>query len=125
MDKNELITLDAAKALGDVVLTREMIESPEFAASYEQVLALADAIKAVTDKIKENISNIVTATYEEDGTQPISNDKYNFTYVAPTIATSVDSAKLKKDFPDVYKECLKTSSKKASLRVTERKTVED
>lgn len=45
------------------------------------------------------------------------SDILNLTYVAETTATSIDSAKLKKKYPDIAAECSKTSKKSAYVKV--------
>lgn len=45
------------------------------------------------------------------------NDVIKVTYVAPTTRTSIDSAKLKKEYPDVAEVCTKSSEVKASVRI--------
>mgnify|MGYP005758409777 CR=1 FL=1 len=46
-----------------------------------------------------------------------TSDILNITYVAATTSTSIDSAKLKKKYPDIAAECSKTSNKKAYIKV--------
>lgn len=52
------------------------------------------------------------------GIKKFTSDILNITYVAETTSTSIDSAKLKKKYPDIAAECSKTSNKKAYIRVS-------
>lgn len=45
-------------------------------------------------------------------------EKVSITYVAPLTRTTVDSKALQTRYPDVYKDCQKTSLTKASVRIT-------
>lgn len=45
------------------------------------------------------------------------NEELKITYVKPVVRNSIDTNKLKVDYPDVYKDCLKTSETKGSIRI--------
>ena len=55
---------------------------------------------------------------EKNGIKLFENDKVKFMYIAPTTRTSIDSAKLKKELPDVAEKYSKTSNVSASVRIT-------
>lgn len=118
---NDLVTIKNLSALADLPVTRELVESNDFGAQYAALKEAIDALTAAKKAIDGKVSEVIAPLYEEDGTTTISNEKYNFTYCAATTSLTVDSAKLKKEFPDVYKQCVKTSQRAASLRVTEKK----
>lgn len=54
---------------------------------------------------------------EQYNIKKFESDVLNITYVAPTTTTSVDSTKLKKKYPDIYKECSKTSNRSAYITI--------
>lgn len=54
---------------------------------------------------------------EDYGIKKFESDVLNITYVAATTSTSVDSAKLKKKYPDIAEECSKVSNKSAYVKV--------
>ena len=58
------------------------------------------------------------AAMEQNGLTSFENEHIKLTYVAPTTRTAIDSARLKKEMPEVAKEYTKTSNVKASLRIT-------
>ena len=70
---------------------------------------LEETEKALKVKLKEAMENCNIKKFE--------SDILNITYVAETTATSIDSAKLKKKYPDVAAECSKTSKKSAYVKV--------
>ena len=55
---------------------------------------------------------------EANGVQSYETDKLKVTYVAPSTRTTIDSAKLKKEHPALAEAYSKTSTTKASLRIT-------
>ena len=54
---------------------------------------------------------------EKYGVKKFESDILNITYVAESVATSIDSAKLKKLHPDIAEECSKVSKKSAYIKV--------
>ncbi|MCI6278086.1 MAG: hypothetical protein MR639_15415 [Clostridium sp.] len=71
------------------------------------------AIKEESDKLKTNLLEAM----EQHGISKWDNDVMTITYVAATTRTSVDSTKLKKELPEVFKEYTKTSNVKSSIRI--------
>ena len=55
---------------------------------------------------------------EQNGVTSFENDRIKLTYVAPTTRTAIDSARLKKELPEIAEKYAKTSNVKASLRIT-------
>lgn len=60
----------------------------------------------------------IMAAMEKTGVKTFENDRIKLTYVEPTTRTSIDSAKLKKEMPQIAEKYTKTSNIKASLRIT-------
>ena len=52
------------------------------------------------------------------GVDKFESDVLNLTLVKPTNATSIDSAKLKKKYPDIASECSKTTAKAGYVKIT-------
>lgn len=119
MDK--LITIDKLDALAKTEITKDLVETSDFGHQYALLKEAIDYLTGLKKEIDSHVGEVIAPLYMEDGTTTISNDKYSFTYCAPTTSLTVDTAKLKKEFPDVYKQCVKTTSRNASLRVTEKK----
>lgn len=55
---------------------------------------------------------------EKQGVKSWECDGVKVTYVAPIDRLSVDSTKLKKNYPQVYTECQKLTKVKATVRIT-------
>lgn len=64
--------------------------------------------------IKEALINAM----EENGVKAFENDYFKITYVAPVEKSSIDSARLKKEQPEIAEQYTKTTSQKASVRIT-------
>ena len=71
---------------------------------------IEDQEKAMREKLREAM--------EKYGVKSFETPEIKFTYVAPTIRTSIDSTKLKKDLPDVAAKYSKTSKVSASVKIT-------
>lgn len=86
-----------------------------------------NVIKAITDicvqkkKLEEQekaMKEQLQKAMEQYGVKKFENETVSFTYVAPTTRTSIDSAKLKKEHPDIAKKYSKTSNVSASVRIS-------
>ena len=87
-------------------------------------LAALNAIASLTahkKAIEEQEKQMKTALMEamqKYGVKKFESDILNLTLVEPTTATSIDSAKLKKKYPDIAAECSKSSPKAGYVKVT-------
>ena len=59
--------------------------------------------------------NVETLTHD---IKKLESDRLLITYIAPTTRQTIDSARLKKELPDVAKEYAKTSEVKETVRIT-------
>lgn len=73
--------------------------------------------KALEDKEKEMRSQLEKAM-EAYGVKKFENDQISVVYVEPTTRNTIDSAKLKKELPDVASKYTKTSAVKGSVKIT-------
>lgn len=73
----------------------------------------AKSIKEKQDILKVNILEAM----EKYGLTKWDNEVMTINYIAPTTRSSIDSAKLKKELPDVAAKYTKTSNVKSSIRV--------
>lgn len=86
-------------------------------------LAVLQGIASVVQQKKEleakeaELKVKLQEAMEAYGIKKFTSDILNITYVAATTSTSIDSAKLKKKYPDIAAECSKTSNKKAYIKV--------
>lgn len=86
-------------------------------ATLEKIASLTVQKKALEDQEK----TMKAALYEammKYGVKKFESDVLNLTLVLPTTSTSVDTAKLKKKYPDIAAECSKTSDKAGYVKIT-------
>lgn len=101
-----------------------VLEGGEMVAFKEKTLAVIQAIADIASKKKEledqdkKMREQLEAAMEQYNIKSFENDLVKITYTEPTTRTSVDSAKLKKNYPDIYTECSKISDVKGSVRIT-------
>ena len=90
-------------------------------------LAVADLQKKQQELVSKNeeLKEQIKKAMEDKDIKKFENDYIAITYVAPTTRNTVDSAKLKEEFTDVYNQCLKTSDVKASVRIKVKEYVEE
>lgn len=87
-------------------------------------LATLNAIASLTahkKAIEEQEKSMKAALYDamrKYGIKKFESDVLNLTMVEPTTATTIDSTKLKKKYPDVAAECSKTSNKAGYVKIT-------
>lgn len=86
-------------------------------ATLNAIAALTAHKKALEEQEKQ-MKAILLQAMEKYGVKKFESDVLNLTYVAPTTSTSVDSAKLKKKYPDVFTECSKASAKAGYVKIT-------
>ena len=86
----------------------------------------AAVIKAIADitiqkkKLEEQEKGMraqLIKAMEQHGVKKFESDSVTFTYTAPTTRNSIDSAKLKKELPDVAAKYTKTSNVSASVKI--------
>ncbi|GEM_PF-1574930 len=68
------------------------------------------------DEERDKLKADLLAAMEKHNINKWENDFMTVSYTAPTTRTSVDSAKLKKELPDVFEKYSKTSNVKSSVR---------
>lgn len=78
---------------------------------------IEDSKKQAEARAQELRAAIMTAM-KNNGVSVFENERMRIAYVAPSVRSSVDTARLKKDMPDVYQSYLRESQIKESLRIT-------
>lgn len=83
------------KQISDIVTQKKLLEEQE---------------KELKEKLQEAM--------EKHGVKKFESDVLNITYVAASTSASIDSKKLKKNYPEIAEECSKTSNRKAYVKVS-------
>ena len=75
--------------------------------------------KAEVEQFRQKLCEVFEQNNIEHWESP--NKIVSVTYVKPTTQKSVDTDKLKTSYPDIYNECLKTTTKKGYIKITTKK----
>lgn len=86
-------------------------------ATLNAIASLTAHKKAIEDQEKQMKAALYEAM-EKYGIKKFESDVLNLTFVEPTTATSVDSNKLKKKYPDIAAECSKITTKAGYVKIT-------
>ena len=84
----------------------------------ERIIEEMEARRKETEEQVRNIKEAIMKAMADNGVKTFENDKMKITYVEPSTRVTIDSAKLKKEKPEVANEYEKTSTTKPSLRIT-------
>jgi hypothetical protein len=107
------------KTCGEAIFDEEtglMTFKQQQVAVIQQIADLVTAKKSIEAQEKE-LKDKLKEAMEKYSVKKFDSDILKITYVAATTATSIDSAKLKKKYPVIAKECSKTSKKSAYIKV--------
>lgn len=81
-------------------------------------IASLDKQKKAIDEQDKRMRNALKNAMDEFGIKSFENDLLKVTHIAETTKTSIDTAKLKKDYPDIAKKYSKVSKVSASIRIS-------
>ena len=82
-----------------------------------QDIAAVVAQKKAAEEQEKRLKDALKEAMEAYGVKSVDNDILKITYIAPTVAVSVDTAKLKKKYPEIAEECSKSASKAGYIKV--------
>lgn len=86
-------------------------------ATLNAIASLTAHKKAIEDQEKE-MKTALCKAMQKYGIKKFESDVLNLTFVEPTATTSIDSAKLKKKYPDVAADCSKITAKLGYVKIT-------
>ena len=116
----EIRRLITCEKNGEIYQRAILSVDKELQEKFEQAEALVIAkereFKAAEETAKALREELCKA-FEEQGIKSWETDKVKVTYVAPIERLSVDSKKLKANYPIIFSECQKITKVKASIRV--------
>lgn len=102
----------------------EQVEEPAEVVTLDQ--KVPQAIKAMTDlltqqkELEQKVSDmreVIKTAMEQFDVKSFENDDIKMTYIAATERKSIDSAKLKKEHPEIAEKYQKTSPVKATVKI--------
>ena len=80
-------------------------------------IAQISVAKKQIEEQEKTMKEKLLAAMEAYGVTKFENDSIKITYYAASTTTSIDSAKLKKEQPEIAKEYSKTSNKKSYIKI--------
>jgi hypothetical protein len=83
----------------------------------EKVIAYFESQKKEWEEKSNTMRESIVNVMKEKGISKFENEKIMITYIAPTIAKTLDTAKLKSEKPEIYNEYLKDTEKKEQVRI--------
>lgn len=89
----------------------------DFVKKYKQMKKLQAELDEMENSFKQNLIQMFESIPELE-TNSVSLDGLKFTYTKPYTKTSVDSKKLKEEYPEIYNKVTKTSNVKSSIKTT-------
>ena len=84
----------------------------------EELIKYYDFLKKKAQEQSDEIKKAIMKAMEDNSVYSFENDALKVTYVAPTTRATIDSARLKKELPEIAEKYTKRSDVKASLRIT-------
>ena len=82
-----------------------------------EIIGILNAKKQLEEQEKQ-LKEKLKEAMEFYGVKKFESDILNITYVPETTTTTIDTSKLKKKYPEIVKECSRTSKKSAYVKIT-------
>ena len=105
------------RLISDVDLGVSEEELEDLEELIEEIKVKEDELKLIKEKV-DKVKEILYGTMEKEGIKTVDRGKLKITYVAPSCRTSVDSKKLEKEEPEIYKKYVKTTTVAGSIKIT-------
>ena len=83
----------------------------------EKLIAYFEREKAQAEENAKLVREKIVDAMKKQGITKFENDKILISYIAPTTAETFDSKKFKEEHPETYKEYIKITNKKESVRI--------
>ena len=133
--KNGGMTVIHCDYVGDVKIENllnaeregRLISDVDLGVSEEELEDLTELMEKITVKEKElkllkdmvdSVKTVLYGTMEKEGIKTVDRGNLKITYVAPSSRTSVDSKKLEKEEPEIFKKYVKTTTVAGSIKIT-------
>ena len=105
------------RLISDVDLGVSEEELEDLTELMEEIKAKEDELKLMKEKV-DKVKEILYGTMEKEGVKTVDRGNLKITYVAPSSRISVDSKKLEKEEPEIYKKYIKTTTVAGSIKIT-------
>ena len=105
------------RLISDVDLGVSEEELEDLTELMEDIKSKEEELKLLKEKV-DKVKGILYDTMGKEGVKTVDRGKLKITYVAPSNRTSVDSKKLEKEEPDIFKKYVKTTTVAGSIKIT-------
>lgn len=105
------------RLISDVDLGVSEEELEDLTELMQEIKVKKEELKVLEDKVGK-IQDILYDTMGKEGVKTVDRGKLKITYVAPSCRTSVDSKKLQKEKPEIYKKYVNTTTVAGSIKIT-------
>ena len=105
------------RLISDVDLGVSEEELEELEELMEDIKSKEEELKLLKEKV-DKVKGILYDTMGKEGVKTVDRGKLKITYVAPSSRTSVDSKKLEKEEPEIYKKYVNTTTVEGSIKIT-------
>ena len=105
------------RLISDVDLGVSEEELEELEELMQEIKIKEDELNLMKEKV-DSVKKVLYDTMGKEGVKTVDRNKLKITYVAPSSRTSVDSKKLEKEEPEIYKKYVKTTTVEGSIKIT-------
>lgn len=105
------------RLISDVDLGVSEEELEELEELLEDIKSKEEELKLLKEKV-DSVKKVLYDTMGKEGVKTVDRGKLKITYVAPSSRTSVDSKKLEKEEPEIYKKYVKTTTVEGNIKIT-------
>ena len=105
------------RLISDVDLGVSEEELEDLTELMEEIKVKENELKLMKEKV-DKVKEILYGTMEKEGVKTVDRGNLKITYVAPSTRVSVDSKKLEKEEPEIYKKYVKTTTVAGSIKIT-------
>ena len=105
------------RLISDVDLGVSEEELEDLEELMEDIKSKEEELKLLKDKV-DKVKETLYSTMEKEGVKTVDRGKLKITYVAPSTRVSVDSKKLQKEEPEIYKKYVNTTTVAGSIKIT-------
>lgn len=105
------------RLISDVDLGVSEEELEDLEELMQEIKVKKKELKVLEDKVGK-IQDILYDTMGKEGVKTVDRGKLKITYVAPSTRVSVDSKKLQKEEPEIYKKYVNTTTVAGSIKIT-------
>ena len=105
------------RLISDVDLGVSEEELEELEELMEDIKSKEEELKLLKEKV-DKVKEVLYDTMGKEGVKTVDRGKLKITYVAPSNRTSIDSKKLEKEEPEIYKKYVNTTTVAGSIKIT-------